>query len=424
MSLVRRPQYRLATLFVLIGVLSIPLGVWTARERAYRERALAARVLLEGDDEIDVEPLHGGANSCRATLLGASDDPDAHLSRDDVVVGVECGLDLSGRGFERQLAAILTFPTLKSLTIYEAVDLSSVPVGPPVPFGPAAYIPEVPLGAIDPPLREIAKLPALEYLCIRSTSVSDNGVRALAPLRTLRKLNLAHTRISDAALEHLSAFPRLEMLNLDRTAVTDAGVCRLEAVQTLRELSLRNTKVAGVGFAKIASLRKLEKLDLYDTNVGDDGVADLAAVTSLRILNLGRPRFSDSISDEASLHIAKLARLEQLSLGGPAVGDESMRRFAALPKLVFLTISGSRMSDVGLATISQSSSLEHLELRECSEISDSGVLNLSELSSLQRLVLFHNKRVTEGVVARLKSLRPDLHVDWSPPPYRRARKRS
>ena len=45
-----RLQYRLATLFVLIAVFSIPLGYWASRERAYRERQAAVEVILHGSE--------------------------------------------------------------------------------------------------------------------------------------------------------------------------------------------------------------------------------------------------------------------------------------------------------------------------------------------------------------------------------------
>jgi Leucine-rich repeat (LRR) protein len=45
---------------------------------------------------------------------------------------------------------------------------------------------------------------------------------------TLRELNLANSKITDAGLEHLKGLTALKRLNLTNTGVTDAGVNSLK----------------------------------------------------------------------------------------------------------------------------------------------------------------------------------------------------
>lgn len=93
--------------------------------------------------------------------------------------------------------------------------------------------------------------PALVWLNVSRTGISDDGVAPLAQCTKLQRLHLAQTAIGDDAMRHLAGLHDLRFLNLFGTKVTDAG---LEALH---------------------GLAKLEKLFLWETQVTDAGVAAL-----------------------------------------------------------------------------------------------------------------------------------------------------
>jgi hypothetical protein len=86
-------------------------------------------------------------------------------------------------------------------------------------------------------------LPAMVSLDMSHTSVTDEGVKALASATKLKSLRLAETKVGDAALETLSKLSGLESLNLYGTQVTNQGVLKLSNLQGLRKLYLWQTQV-------------------------------------------------------------------------------------------------------------------------------------------------------------------------------------
>lgn len=66
-----------------------------------------------------------------------------------------------------------------------------------------------------------------EIFLQKCCSLDDDGLRRVASLCHLRRLNLTYTRITDAGLGCLRTLTRLEALNLTGTNVTEQGVKKL-----------------------------------------------------------------------------------------------------------------------------------------------------------------------------------------------------
>lgn len=64
------------------------------------------------------------------------------------------------------------------------------------------------------------------------------SLKAIAALRSVRRVSLRSTVTDDAGLEGISRLPRLEALNLDQTYVTKRGLKQLELCMALRDLDL------------------------------------------------------------------------------------------------------------------------------------------------------------------------------------------
>jgi hypothetical protein len=71
-------------------------------------------------------------------------------------------------------------------------------------------------------------LPELHALVLARTSIGDDGLAALENLATLRSIVLTETRVTDAGLVHLRRLRGLTSLALAGTQVTDAGVEELK----------------------------------------------------------------------------------------------------------------------------------------------------------------------------------------------------
>jgi len=95
--------------------------------------------------------------------------------------------------------------------------------------------------------RELSRLapiaPAVQWLDLGGTSVTDAGLAALAPMHRLERLHLDQTRVTDNGLARLSHLRQIEYLNLRGTAVTDKGLAALRALPRLRSLYVWQTAV-------------------------------------------------------------------------------------------------------------------------------------------------------------------------------------
>ena len=94
---------------------------------------------------------------------------------------------------------------------------------------------------------ELARLapiaPAVQWLDLSGTAVTDAGLAALAPMRGLERLRLDQTKVTDSGLARLSRLKQLAYLNLRGTAVTDKGLDALRGLPRLRALYLWQTAV-------------------------------------------------------------------------------------------------------------------------------------------------------------------------------------
>jgi hypothetical protein len=78
-----RPQFGLRAIFVLTALASVPLGVHAYRQRQYRLRVAALRVLAEGQVMASV-PDSGSPDGFR--------NCDVYIKPDDVVTGLGVGI--------------------------------------------------------------------------------------------------------------------------------------------------------------------------------------------------------------------------------------------------------------------------------------------------------------------------------------------
>lgn len=97
------------------------------------------------------------------------------------------------------------------------------------------------LSQLEPVSQQVA------VLNLARTKVTDDGLKALEPLKNLRRLHLENTKIGDAGLSHVKDLTNLEYLNLYATQVTDSGLSQLEGLKNLRSLYLWQTKVTPAG---------------------------------------------------------------------------------------------------------------------------------------------------------------------------------
>ena len=116
---------------------------------------------------------------------------------------------------------------------------------------------------------------------------SAKALAALAVLTSLTSLDLAHTKLDDAALAAIAeATPRLRQLSLRGTAVSERGLARCRCLARLEVLSLRTCEVGNGAVEALLRMPRLRDLDLAYTEISDAGLLAMAPLTRLQSLSL------------------------------------------------------------------------------------------------------------------------------------------
>jgi Leucine-rich repeat (LRR) protein len=298
-------------------------------------------------------------------------------------------------------------------------------------------------------------------ISLARTWAKDPDLDRIVEIKSLKRLDLSFTYISDRGIERLQQLTQLEELILDTCEfITDAATSYLRANKNLHKLVLRGTDVTDVSLPYIATLTALRSLDLSHTMLGDVGLESLPALTGLKELHLGGTRingtnlnflkllpklrklsfngiqrrnagacWTPTITDLDIETISQLSGLEELNLGiglslgrtGVPVGggncrvtggiqltDLALSKLAKLKKLRRLDVSGAKVTSAGLEDLRGLPNLERLSLWHCTRIDDSAAKVLATLPKLANLDL-SDTPVGDQTLKALAAL-PDLKL--------------
>ncbi len=170
----KKPRFRLLSLLLFVGAISVVLALLapTMREAQYRARVtndlqrLGVHYVAFAD--------HGGPHWISFAANNARSDAET-LAR---------------------------YPTI------ETVDFSGSNVG-------------------DAGLRGLSGLRALRHLMVNNTSITDRGMRELERIPSLEIVIIHNTAITDDAIESLIKLPNLKGVDLKDTRISQKGVDRL-----------------------------------------------------------------------------------------------------------------------------------------------------------------------------------------------------
>jgi hypothetical protein len=232
----------------------------------------------------------------------------------------------------------------------------------------------------DVGLARLERLSWLEELTIRSSRVTDRGLRLLRRLLRLRFLDLSKTAATDAALDHVKTL-RLRHLALG-AGITDRAGARLGGLFSLEQLDLAETRLSGQVLRAIRDLPRLHTL--FGARRWSDGdMPALARLQTLRRLDLTGAR----ITDRGVAALAPLARLEELSLGQTKVSDRVVETLKGFGALRYLEISDTRLTADGLRRLSEVATLEILSFSWTGEPTRDDLNPLGGLPRLKTLIV-------------------------------------
>ncbi len=206
-----------------------------------------------------------------------------------------------------------------------------------------------------------------------------------------------------ALARRIGEFRHLEVLDVQGNKEVDDGLlARFSGLGQIRTLDIGETSVTGAGLIHLAGMAKLEDLTLDGLPIRDADLARLSGLTSFKTLWLP----GEHLTDAGLAHLGSLTNLEELHIdakGHPsAITSKGLAHLAGLRKLKTLDIIGSKVES--LESIRNLTGLGEIRIRD-SALEDGGLGVLSGFVELGRLDLDGNPKITDAVLAHLAELK-------------------
>jgi Leucine-rich repeat (LRR) protein len=241
---------------------------------------------------------------------------------------------------------------------------------------------------------------------VRQTLDRPTGILSGADLSRLQTLNASRQDITD--LSGLEYAVNLQNLNLYENNVQN--LAPLEGLTRLQILDLAGNNIAGI--SSLQRLTALEELNLSHNNLGNiDALKNLSRLKTLRLegnqigtlapleplRNLQSLALSGNITDKNAASLARLTRLEHLSMTGGQLSDGAF--LSNLKQLKTLELEDNRIAKID--PLKGLSRLEQLSLAG-NQIED--LTPLSGLRQLRQLDLSNNRIREITPLLRLRNI--------------------
>lgn len=165
------------------------------------------------------------------------------------------------------------------------------------------------------------------------------------------------------------------------------------------------------GVDELTSLEEVEFAE--ESEVDSETLANLSKASSLTALTL---QGAKSLPENAGAEIARIGTLTQLDLAGAPIDDNSLASLARLEQLRELNLSWTQVGD-GAGRLADLQSLTNLDV-SWTQLGDEQLRKIGQLPKLRYLNV-EGSAVTEAAVKQLKAERPELEIDGfdlAPPP--------
>ena len=249
-------------------------------------------------------------------------------------------------GFSRP-ARILEFPTNDS---YGGVSIQDRPS-----FEIKRNETEAPLKA-----RGIIKVPQNKFVVFFPNHNFINNPKSLDKLSpdSIDMLIFRHIVIQsedeqkgDPALNYMCRFSGISVLYADRSEATDEGLRDVSKLKSLRSLDLYMSHVEGQFLDQLKDLKHLKKLNLSETNLRKDNLGKISKLTGLTNLAIGKL----SLRNEDLSRFGKMPSLRKLSLQSNLDIDDRavsliMQKF---PNLEFIDLRYTNFTQAGIKALQE-----------------------------------------------------------------------
>lgn len=254
-------------------------------------------------------------------------------------------------------------------------------------------------------LEPIAKMNALNELCVERGRLTDADTRVIARCPNLRTVVFVGDNLGDSGLSHLAqskSIRRVLLVSMPR--ITGAGVLALtRAMPQLQYINAPKTK----GNEYVQAVGMLNNMDLVEVPEGTTaaGLRHLKGHQGMRTL-----RFNGSADDKCILAVGDSPRLERLYIWKGQLTDRGLDYIVAqFPRLEYLKLQQSSIEGHTLNKLLALTQLKELELAEV-DFDTEGRKNLELLKTQNRFSIKTSSEVDDD--ADVTSVETDSGCTW------------
>lgn len=251
----------------------------------------------------------------------------------------------------------------------------------------------------------LPELGDVRILKLNSTDVSDDQFQVVSQLRGLESLYIQDTdRLTDRAFTHLAGLKHLQVIAADgNDQLTDAALRELRPLTQLRDLTLvDNTRITDQGLSHLRGMKQLENLEI-GTSPGWSETTFFSP--SLKISSGLQPNTERiDVTDAGLRHLSGLTELLFLRLSGTKISDAGLAQLQQLKQLRTLDLSHTDITKAGIEQLRGCSQLEWLKLNLCFAIDDKALEQVANFGKLDELDLFGARLVSDAGIEHLTAL--------------------
>lgn len=215
-----------------------------------------------------------------------------------------------------------------------------------------------------------------------TTGITPDGLAALVGLPNLGALGADGALSDNVAMRHFASLPRLRRLRAQGAVATDEGFEALSRSSTLEFFWGRECpNLASRGFVALSKMPALRGLGVSCKNVDDDALSTLPRFPSLRELT------PIDVKDDGFAHIGRCEQLERLTCMYCRDTTDAATAHVARLRLKYYYAGLTQITDRSLEILGAMTSLEQIELYECTGVTDAGLVFLAGLPHLREVHL-------------------------------------
>lgn len=242
-------------------------------------------------------------------------------------------------------------------------------------------------------IRSLAQSPRLVNVRVESDKLDGTSLRLLSGF-SLSSLGVIRWKIGDEDLTYIvEHWPRLMALDLSGTKVSLKGIRKLSELKELQSLYLNNTEMEIGCLSELKSFPRLSHLYLQGTQTKDSDLEIIAeTLPKLYFLDVS----DSSITDSGLVPLARMKDLGSFSAAGTKLSDQGMRNLVQIPKCHAFDLRGTEITDLGAQALAGYEFLGHIDLSETA-LTDQGLKYLMQNKGIININLDKTKITAAGL---------------------------